>query len=51
LIRLSQLAAEPTEARQLRRQAQEIITSIARQTPPELRIAFLALPAVQMVQE
>jgi ATP/maltotriose-dependent transcriptional regulator MalT len=41
LIRLSQLAADPIEAGQLRQQAQEIIFYIAKQTPPDLRTAFL----------
>jgi tetratricopeptide (TPR) repeat protein len=50
LMTLSQLETDVTEAEQLRRQAQEIVESIAARTPtPELRAAFLSLPTVRSV--
>jgi tetratricopeptide (TPR) repeat protein len=52
LMSLSRLEADPSAADQLRRQAQEIVQSIADHTPtPELRASFLALPQVRRVFE
>ena len=49
LIALSKLEADPTEAKRLRQQAQEVVAYIADQAPPDLRACFLDLPAVRAV--
>jgi hypothetical protein len=47
---LSQLGIDPTEAKRLRQQAQEIVHSIADNIGnPELRASFLSLAEVQEV--
>ncbi len=52
LFALSQLQTNPTDAQRLRRQAQEIIQSIADHIGnPELRASFLNLPHIQAVFE
>lgn len=50
LLALSQLETDPAEVKQWRRQAQEIVTSIAANvSDPDLRTSFLKLPQVQEV--